>query len=162
MRKRGLTSSSPAHSHPYVPFVSEKNEIRHREAREQIEPFEKAVHDRPHLTGASQKYFDADGALNCDKLSRVITEIYSTALWVSASSKRNMIDRISHFANILWQKLNHDRITREARQLYDKIIQRLNFHLARLDRSFIEAPGCPTEYRKLNKTLIFDILTHVT
>jgi hypothetical protein len=110
--------------------LSPKTENNHRTTRERLRGIEHALGRSPPL---DTEYIDDSGSLKLRELNHAITESYARAQFQLPAIYLQVIGRLEAAANSFWDHLGLDAKTVDSRRLHAGILDRLEFHRAKLE-----------------------------
>jgi hypothetical protein len=96
-------------------------EARQRDAREWLRKIEHGL------------AIDFGWAGGLRQINQSLVECYAQVMWQSAPAWRKIINRLEAAAKCFWDHLGDDEKTDEMRRFHAMILERLDFHKARLD-----------------------------
>lgn len=112
--------------------LSSEVEIRNRESRQWLPQIEHTVGGEGYYY-VPDRYLSPDGSRNLDALTREITQCSAKAMWTPAPANRKVVHRMTAATHWFWDTLSPEGKTAGMRDLHARILERLDFHLVRLD-----------------------------
>ncbi len=113
--------------------MSEKTDIKQREARDWLRRLEHAVSMRTEIDEKKESYVDTDGLVDFDLINRHLVECHSQVLWKRPIAYLQILDGFAEIMEKFIVQLPEERKNQpELRKLHASMLSRLEFYRKKL------------------------------
>lgn len=113
-------------------YLSPDAEIRYRDCRSRLRLLERALSSQESSADGADRYSSTGGSHNIAQINEDITKCYVKMLCSPKPVLRQVVSRLEDASRCFWDHLHTDEKTADMRHLHARMLERLDFHKARL------------------------------